>query len=81
MSGPVRAGLRVALAIGLVIGGAVGNVIDRIRFGAVVDFLDVTSLHFPWVFNVADSAISIAIVLLLASAFIGRGSTDAGQDT
>ena len=54
-----------ALAIGLVIGGAVGNVIDRIRFGAVVDFLDVTSLHFPWVFNVADSAISVGIGVLL----------------
>jgi signal peptidase II len=46
-------------------GGAVGNVIDRIRFGAVVDFMDVTSLHFPWVFNVADSAISVGIGVLL----------------
>ncbi len=54
-----------AFAIGLVIGGAVGNVIDRIRFGAVVDFMDVTRLHFPWVFNVADSAISVGIVILL----------------
>ena len=54
-----------ALAVGLVMGGAVGNVIDRIRFGAVADFLDVSRLHFPWVFNVADSAISIGIVCLL----------------
>lgn len=54
-----------ALAVGLVMGGAVGNVIDRIRFGAVVDFVDVTRLYFPWVFNVADSAISVGIVLLL----------------
>lgn len=54
-----------ALAIGLVMGGAVGNVIDRIRFGAVVDFVDVTRLHFPWVFNVADSAISVGIGVLL----------------
>jgi signal peptidase II len=54
-----------AVAVGLVMGGAVGNVIDRIRFGAVTDFVDVSRLYFPWVFNVADSAISIGICLLL----------------
>ena len=54
-----------ATAVGLVIGGAVGNVIDRVRFGAVADFIDVSRLYFPWVFNVADSAISIGICLLL----------------
>ena len=55
-----------AVALGLVIGGAVGNnLIDRIRLGHVIDFLDFSGLHFPWVFNVADSAISIGVVLLL----------------
>ncbi|WP_372782370.1 signal peptidase II [Phenylobacterium sp.] len=55
-----------AVAVGLVMGGAVGNVIDRIRFGAVADFVDVSRIgFFPWVFNVADSAISIGICLLL----------------
>jgi len=54
-----------AVAVGLVIGGAVGNVIDRIRFGAVEDFVDLSRAYFPWVFNVADSAISIGICLLL----------------
>ena len=55
-----------AIAIGLVIGGAIGNVIDRIRFGAVADFIDVSRLlYFPWIFNVADSAITIGICLLL----------------
>ena len=54
-----------ALAVGLVIGGAVGNVIDRIRFGAVEDFVDLSRAYFPWVFNVADSAISVGICLLL----------------
>ena len=54
-----------AVAVGLVLGGAIGNVIDRIRFGAVADFIDVSRLYFPWVFNVADSAISIGIGLLL----------------
>ncbi len=54
-----------AVALGLVIGGAVGNVIDRIRFGAVADFLDFSRLWFPWIFNVADAAITVGIVLLL----------------
>lgn len=53
-------------AIGLVIGGAIGNAIDRIRFGAVVDFLDFQRLgFFPWVFNVADAAITVGVVFLL----------------
>ena len=59
-----------AVAVGLVMGGAIGNVIDRIRFGAVADFLDVSRLYFPWVFNVADSAISVGICLLLIDMLI-----------
>ena len=55
----------LALALGLVMGGALGNVIDRARFGAVADFIDVTALHFPWVFNLADSAINVGVALLL----------------
>lgn len=62
-----RAGSRLsAVAIGMVLGGAVGNVIDRVRFGAVVDFLDFHALGYHWpAFNVADSAISIGVGLLL----------------
>jgi signal peptidase II len=53
------------LAIGLIFGGAVGNLIDRGRFGAVVDFVDVHWRGWHWpAFNVADSAISIGVVLL-----------------
>lgn len=63
----VRRGDRtlMAWALGLVMGGAIGNAIDRARFGAVVDFIDVSRLYFPWVFNIADAAISVGVVLLL----------------
>ena len=54
------------LAFGLIIGGAVGNLLDRVNHGAVVDFLDVQALRFPWVFNLADSAITVGIMLLMA---------------
>jgi signal peptidase II len=56
----------VALGIGLVIGGALGNVIDRLRFGAVFDFLDfyLGSYHWP-AFNLADSSIFLGVVALL----------------
>ena len=62
------------LALGLVLGGALGNILDRARFGYVVDFAD---LHFgdfrPFlVFNVADAAISIGVVILLLRAFLAR---------
>ena len=61
-----------ATALGLVIGGALGNnLIDRARIGQVVDFLDFSGLMFPWVFNVADSAISVGVVLLLIDSFFG----------
>lgn len=58
------------LALGLIIGGAIGNFIDRVRTGVVVDFVDVTALYFPWVFNLADSAITVGIVLLLAEGLL-----------
>src|SRR5687767_2592771 len=62
------------LALGMVLGGALGNILDRVRFGYVVDFAD---LHFgkiqPFlVFNVADAAISIGVVILLLRAFLTR---------
>ena len=62
------------LALGLVLGGAIGNILDRVRLGYVVDFAD---LHFgayrPFlVFNIADAAISIGVVILLLRAFLLR---------
>jgi signal peptidase II len=65
-----------ALALSLVIGGAIGNLVDRARFGAVVDFLDFNGLFFPWIFNVADAAISVgAAALLLDQLLAGRKTT------
>ncbi len=56
----------LSVALGLVIGGAIGNVIDRIRFGAVVDFLDFHAGGWHWpAFNVADSAITLGVILLI----------------
>lgn len=59
----------LGLAIGLVMGGAIGNLIDRVRLGVVADFIDVKALMFPWVFNVADSAITVGVALLLLDSF------------
>jgi len=61
-----------ATALSFVVAGAIGNVIDRVRFGAVVDFIDVSATipFFPWVFNIADSAVTVGAVLLLLDQFI-----------
>ena len=71
------------LALGLVLGGAVGNILDRVRLGYVVDFAD---LHFPtpwnpeWrpflVFNIADAAITIGVLILLVRALLIRDKPD-----
>ncbi len=60
-------------ALGLVFGGAVGNLIDRVRWGEVVDFLDVfwKTHHWP-AFNVADSAITVGMGVLILEELFGR---------
>ena len=73
------------IALALVIGGAFGNVIDRVRFGAVVDFFDFSGLippyFFNYVFNVADAAISVGAVLLFVDQFLmSRQQTLAGAN-
>ena len=56
--------------LSLILGGAVGNVIDRLRFGQVVDFLDLHAAGWHWpAFNVADSAITIGAALLILDGF------------
>lgn len=70
-----------AVALGLIIGGALGNnLIDRARIGEVVDFLDFSGLAFPWVFNVADSAITVGVCLLLLDSF-APGQTAPAEDS
>jgi signal peptidase II len=69
----------LAAAIALILGGAIGNLIDRLAYGYVIDFLDVyyQSLHWP-AFNIADSAITIGVgMLILESLGIGRGTDKA----
>ena len=70
------------LALAMVLGGALGNIVDRTRYGFVVDFLD---LHFGtfrpfYVFNVADAAISIGVVILLLRAFFVREKAPEGMN-
>lgn len=65
----------VILSLGAIIGGALGNITDRLRFGAVVDFLHFHVAGWSWyVFNVADSAIVCGVAILLMDAFFNWGS-------
>lgn len=71
----------LAIGVGLIIGGALGNAIDRMAYGAVVDFLNFSGLelfgfNFPWVFNVADAAINIGVACLLYDTFFASHRND-----
>lgn len=71
-----------AVALGFIIGGALGNVFDRLRIGAVVDFLDFHVWGFHWpAFNIADTAIVIGTIALVASTFIGNRPDPASEET
>ncbi len=63
-----------AIALGLIVGGAVGNLIDRVLFGHVIDFLDfyIGQHHWP-AFNVADSAITIGVAVMIYEVVFGCG--------
>ena len=64
----------LGVALALVLGGAVGNLVDRVAYGYVIDFLDFHAAGWHWpAFNVADSAISCGVVLLLADGLRGGG--------
>jgi len=70
-----KSGLRAQVAAGLMIGGALGNVIDRILYGAVADFLNMSccGIDNPYAFNVADVSIFIGVVGLVMFSNIGGG--------
>jgi signal peptidase II len=73
--------LRLQLGLSLILGGAVGNLLDRVRFGYVVDFLDfsISGHHWP-AFNVADSAICIGVGLLFLDMLKREEAADAGGE-
>ena len=64
----------VALALGAIIGGAIGNVLDRLRFGAVVDFIHahLGQLSWDYIFNVGDAAIVCGVIVLLGDSLLDR---------
>ncbi|MGH6719176.1 MAG: signal peptidase II [Alphaproteobacteria bacterium] len=63
----------VALALGAIVGGALGNVVDRVARGAVADFFDVHGWGWHWpAFNVADAAISLGVIALVADGLLHR---------
>jgi signal peptidase II len=66
----------LTVGVGLLVGGAIGNLIDRLAFGYVLDFIDVGvgSLRF-WTFNIADAGISLGIVILLVDTLWRSRST------
>jgi len=72
-----RHGRWLRIGLTLVLGGAIGNLIDRVRYGEVVDFLDfyIGAYHWP-AFNVADSSITIGVSILLAAAFFFPNPAD-----
>jgi len=75
----------IGVAIGLIVGGALGNLVDRFRYGAVADFLDLHAWGYHWpAFNTADSAITVgAVALVLDSLFVRpeRPKNGGGEDT
>jgi len=65
-------GMMISIAIGSIIGGALGNVVDRLRFGAVADFLDFHVFGYHWpAFNLADMGITLGAVLLIYDSLFG----------
>jgi len=70
----------LTMGLALILGGAVGNLVDRIRFGYVIDFLDfyVKAYHWP-AFNLADSAVTIGTLWLLLNLILGKSFTKANR--
>ncbi|WP_017931562.1 signal peptidase II [Robiginitomaculum antarcticum] len=67
-----------SLSFALILAGSIGNVIDRVRYGAVVDFIDFSSLKFNFIFNPADVFITMGVIGMLAAVLLGA-DTQAGK--
>ena len=66
-----------AISLGLILGGAIGNLIDRVIYGYVIDFFDVYYHTWHWpVFNIADSAITVGVALMLYESFMHKELED-----
>jgi signal peptidase II len=66
--------LTLKVALGLILGGAIGNIIDRIQYGAVIDFIDLHFFGFHWpAFNLADASITIGVGFFLLDSFFTKG--------
>jgi signal peptidase II len=63
----------IAVALSLILGGAIGNLVDRLAYGYVIDFLDIYYGNWHWpAFNIADSAITVGVVLMLIDSFTSK---------
>ena len=63
----------IAIALSLILGGAIGNLVDRLAYGYVIDFLDIYYGNWHWpAFNIADSAITVGVVLMLIDSFTSK---------
>lgn len=63
--------ITVRIAFGMIVGGAIGNIVDRVHYGYVIDFIDFYRI-WPNIFNVGDSCITIGVGLLLLSSLVSR---------
>ena len=71
----------MAIALGAIVGGALSNVIDRLRFGAVVDFIHAHIGDWSWyVFNLADAAIVCGVAALVLDSLLPRGRDRPSED-
>jgi signal peptidase II len=68
------------VGLALILGGAVGNLVDRVRFGYVIDFLDFAVKDYHWpAFNLADSAVTIGTLWLLLNLILGKSFTETNR--
>ncbi len=69
-----------AAGYAFIIAGAVGNAVDRIHYGAVIDFFNASKIGFVWIFNVADASIDVGIGLLVLTSLLPRRGSDPVSD-